>query len=73
MQIKTQLKTEYTPRHVPDAIIEVPDVPYTISGKKMEAPIKKILMKMPFETSINIDAMKNPESIDFFVEFAKTI
>lgn len=72
-QINNQLKKEYSPRHVPDEIIEVPDIPYTISGKKMEAPIKKILLKMPFEKSINMDAMKNPESVDFFVEFAKGI
>ena len=72
-QIKTQLKTEYTPRHVPDEIIEVADIPYTISGKKMEAPIKKILLKMPLEKSINFDSMRNPESVDFFIEFAKTI
>lgn len=72
-QIKDQLKKEYSPRHVPDEIIEVADIPYTISGKKMEAPIKKILLKMPFEKSINVDSMKNPESVDFFVEFAKTI
>ncbi|GGK31055.1 acetoacetyl-CoA synthetase [Yeosuana aromativorans] len=72
-QIKEQLKKEYSPRHVPDDIIEVADIPYTISGKKMEAPIKKILLKMPFEKSINVDSMKNPESVNFFVELAKTI
>ena len=72
-KIKTQLKKEYTPRHVPDGIIEVKDIPYTISGKKMEAPIKKILLKMPLEKSINFDSMRNPESVDFFIEFAKTI
>ncbi|ULC59804.1 acetoacetate--CoA ligase [Flaviramulus sp. BrNp1-15] len=72
-QINTQLKTEYSPRHVPDEIIEVPDIPYTISGKKMEAPVKKILLKMPFEKSINVDSMKNPESVEFFVELAKKI
>jgi len=71
--IKLTLRKEYSPRHVPDEIIEVKDLPYTISGKKMEAPVKKILLKMPFEKSINIDAMRNPESINFFVEFAKTI
>lgn len=70
-EINQQLKTDYSPRHVPDDIIEVADIPYTISGKKMEAPIKKILMKMPIETSINLDAMRNPESVDFFIEFAK--
>lgn len=72
-QIKTQLKTEYTPRHVPDDIIEVKDIPYTISGKKMEAPIKKILLKMPLEKSINFDSMRNPESVDFFIQFSKSI
>ena len=72
-QINQQLKTDYSPRHVPDEIIEVHDIPYTISGKKMEAPIKKILMKMPLETSINLDAMRNPESVDFFIAFAKQI
>ncbi len=72
-KIKTQLKTEYTPRHVPDEILEVKDIPYTISGKKMEAPIKKILLKMPLEKSINFDSMRNPESVEFFIEFAKDI
>jgi acetoacetyl-CoA synthetase len=72
-EICNTLKKEYTPRHVPDDIIEVPDIPYTISGKKMEAPVKKILLKMPFEKSINTDSMKNPESVDFFVALAKKI
>ncbi|RED48883.1 acetoacetate--CoA ligase [Seonamhaeicola aphaedonensis] len=71
--INNQLKSDYSPRHVPDEIIEVTDIPYTISGKKMEAPVKKILLKMPIEKSINMDAMRNPESIQFFVEFAKTL
>ncbi|MFV0541969.1 MAG: acetoacetate--CoA ligase [Aestuariibaculum sp.] len=72
-EINQRLKTEYSPRHIPDTIIEVPDIPYTISGKKMEAPIKKILMKMPLDKAINTDAMKNPESVRFFVAFAKQI
>lgn len=72
-QIISHLKTEYSPRHLPDEILEVADIPYTISGKKMETPVKKILLKMPLEKSINIDSMKNPESIDYFIEFSKTI
>lgn len=72
-KINIQLKTEYSPRHVPDEIIEVFDIPYTISGKKMEAPIKKILLGMPLEKSINFDAMRNPESVTFFIEFAKSL
>jgi len=72
-EINNRLKSEYSPRHVPDEIIEVSDIPYTISGKKMEAPIKKILLGMPLEKSINFDAMRNPESVAFFIEFQKRI
>lgn len=72
-QINNQLKKEYSPRHVPDEIIQVVDIPYTISGKKMEAPIKKILLGMSLEKSINFDSMRNPESVQFFIEFVKRI
>ena len=72
-KIKTTLKKEYSPRHVPDEIIEVVDLPYTISGKKMEAPVKKILLGFDLKKAINIDSMRNPESVEFFIEFAKKI
>lgn len=65
-RINQQLKTECSPRHVPDKIIVVPDIPYTISGKKMEAPVKKILMGKPVEKAANKGAMRNPESLNFF-------
>lgn len=71
--IKSALRKAYSPRHVPDAIIEVPDIPYTISGKKMETPVKKILMRLPLDKAINKDAMKNPDSVDFFVNYSKTL
>lgn len=63
------LKSKCSPRHVPDDIIQVEDIPYTISGKKMEAPVKKILMGMEIEHSLNKDAMRNPESLLFFKLF----
>lgn len=65
--IKTALRSAYSPRHVPDEIIEVKDLPYTISGKKMEMPVKKILMGK----QVNTGAVKNTESLDFFKGFAK--
>ncbi|MEO5905354.1 MAG: acetoacetate--CoA ligase, partial [Saprospiraceae bacterium] len=68
-EIKGGLRSRCSPRHVPDDIIVVPDIPYTISGKKMEAPVKKILMGMDIDQSLNKDAMKNPESLDFFLRF----
>jgi acetoacetyl-CoA synthetase len=69
-RIKTALRTAYSPRHVPDAIIEVPDIPYTISGKKMETPVKKILQKKPLDKAYNPDSMRNPNAMAFFIEMA---
>lgn len=68
--INKQIKIECSPRHVPDEIIAAPDLPYTISGKKMEAPVKKILLGKNVTTAANQGAMRNPESLDFFVAFA---
>ncbi|MGA1583592.1 MAG: acetoacetate--CoA ligase [Saprospiraceae bacterium] len=72
-RIKAQLRSECSPRHVPDDIIEVPDIPFTISGKKLEAPVKKILLGMHPGNAANPDAMRNPESLTFFINFSKSI
>ncbi|MBK7407247.1 MAG: acetoacetate--CoA ligase [Saprospirales bacterium] len=66
-RIAKALRTECSPRHVPDKVIAAPDIPYTISGKKMEAPVKKILLGIPKEKAANVDSMRNPESLEFFV------
>ena len=71
--IKSILRSDYTPRHVPDEILEVSDIPYTISGKKLEAPVKKILLGMEPEKAANFGAMRNPEAMDFFISFASKI
>jgi len=65
-KVKAQLRKQYSPRHVPDAVFEVQEIPYTISGKKMEMPIKKILMGTPVEKAVSLDAMRNPQSIEWF-------
>lgn len=70
-KISSTLRSDYSPRHVPDEIIAVPDIPYTISGKKTETPVKKILMgKNPHEV-INAGSLRNPQSMDFFAAFRK--
>lgn len=66
-EIKQNLKIQCSPRHIPDMIIQSPDIPYTLSGKKMEVPVKKILMGMDVSKSMNKDAVRNPEALDFFV------
>jgi acetoacetyl-CoA synthetase len=65
--IKNTLRTQYSPRHVPDTIEQVDDIPYTINGKKMEAPMKRILMGEDPSRCINLDTMRNPESLKAFV------
>ena len=72
-KIRQLLKSEYSPRHVPDEIIEVPDIPYTISGKKMETPVKKVLQRKPLDKAFHRDAMKNPEAMEFFIDFAQKV
>ena len=72
-KVNNHLRKACSPRHVPDQIIQVPDIPKTISGKKMETPVKKILMKMTTAKDFNRDAMKNPESMDWFFEYANRL
>ena len=70
-RIKDQLRREYTPRHVPDAIVAMPDIPMTLTGKKMEVPVRRILMGMAAEKAANLSAMRNPASIDDYVAYAR--
>ena len=73
LRINKALQTAYSPRHVPDEIIDCESIPKTISGKKMEAPVKKLLLGMELAASVNIGAMKNPESLQFFINLGKRI
>jgi acetoacetyl-CoA synthetase len=70
-RIKETLREDYSPRHVPDEIIQVPDIPYTISGKKTETPVKKILMGMNPDHVVNAGSLRNPDSMKFFASLAE--
>jgi acetoacetyl-CoA synthetase len=70
--IKQRIRTALSPRHIPDDIFAIGETPRTLSGKKLEVPVKKILTGMPIEKAANPDSMANPQSLDFFVELAKT-
>lgn len=72
-KIRQQLKNDYSPRHVPDEILEVPDLPYTISGKKLETPIKRLMMGISPEKAVNNGSLRNPEALDFFLAFRQKI
>ncbi len=70
-RIREQVRRNVSPHHVPDEIIAVPDVPRTLSGKKLEVPVKKLFLGVPVEKAISVDAMSNPQSIQYYVDFAK--
>ena len=69
-RIKQTLRNQFSPRHVPDAIYAITEVPYTISGKKLETPIKKILAGVDVSLATSRDTLRNPASLDQFIEFA---
>ncbi|MDQ6643996.1 MAG: acetoacetate--CoA ligase [Chloroflexota bacterium] len=72
-KIKGRLRSGISPHHVPDEVIAIPAVPRTLSGKKLEVPVKKLFMGVPVEKAISTDAMSNPQSIEYFVEFADKV
>ena len=65
------IRTALSPRFVPDEILQVAEVPRTLSGKKQELPIKKLLLGQPIEKVVNRDAMANPQCLEWYVAFAK--
>jgi acetoacetyl-CoA synthetase len=71
-KLRSTIRKECSPRHVPDEIYLAPGIPYTISGKKTETPVKKILMGKDPATVVNAGALRNPEAMQYFVEFYKT-
>jgi acetoacetyl-CoA synthetase len=56
---------------VPDKILHVHAIPYTLTGKKMEVPVRRILMGVPAEKAANRAAMSNVESLDYFIAYAR--
>ena len=67
-KIKTKIRTETTPRHVPAKIIPVEDIPYTLNGKKVEIAVSKIIQG---EDVTNRDALANPDSLDLYKNIAE--
>ncbi len=72
-KIRQKISEEISPRCVPDEIFAVPEIPRTLSGKKLEVPIKKILLGAEPTSALSRDSLSNPDSIDRFVEVAKRL
>jgi acetoacetyl-CoA synthetase len=69
-RIRTRVRSDCSPRHVPDAVLAVPAVPRTLSGKALELPVKRILMGQPTDVVVSRDSLANPEALAFFEEVA---
>ena len=70
-RLKDAIKAGLSARHVPNEIFQVASIPRTLSGKKMELPVKKLLMGTPPEQVFKLDAMANADSVAWFSEFAR--
>lgn len=68
--VRERIKAALSARHVPNEIFQVDEIPRTLSGKKMELPVKKLLLGHSLDKIANPDAMANPASLQWFVDFA---
>jgi acetoacetyl-CoA synthetase len=69
-KVATEIRGRCSPRHVPDVLVEIDEVPRTLSGKILEVPVKRILTGTAPERAASRDSLANPGSLDFFVEYA---
>ena len=68
-----EIRTQLSPRHVPDRILAVPDIPKTLNGKRLEVPVKRLLMGEPLEDVASPGSLADPEALRFFADLAPTI
>ena len=66
------MREDCSPRHVPDEIVQITEVPRTLSGKLLEVPVKRILMGTPAEQAASRESLANPAALDQFVAMAAT-
>jgi acetoacetyl-CoA synthetase len=71
-KIARRIREDCSPRHVPNEIMQIDEVPRTLSGKMLEVPVKRILMGTPPQQAASVDSLVNPRSLERFVELAQT-
>ena len=69
-EIKRRIREQCSPRHVPDEVLQIQEVPRTLSGKALEVPVKRILMGTRPERAASRDSLANPAALDWFVDLA---
>ncbi len=65
--IRQRIREDCSPRHVPDEVLAIPEVPRTLSGKVLEVPVKRVLTGMPVEQAASRESLANPAALDYFV------
>jgi acetoacetyl-CoA synthetase len=68
--LREQIRSEVSPRHVPDEILQIPAVPHTRTGKKLEVPVKRLLQGAPLEQVVNLGSVDEPALLDFYTALA---
>jgi acetoacetyl-CoA synthetase len=68
--IKARIRGDVSPRHVPDEILQIAEVPRTLSGKVLEVPVKRILTGTPASEAASVESLANPHALDYFVQLA---
>ena len=72
-EIARRVREHCSPRHVPDQVFQIAEVPRTLSGKVLEVPVKRILMGTPVEKAASRDSLANPAALDYFVELGASL
>jgi acetoacetyl-CoA synthetase len=67
--VRDAIRREISPRHLPDRIVQIPEVPKTLNGKKLEVPVKRILEGVPIGEAVSLGSIANPDSVFFFEKF----
>jgi acetoacetyl-CoA synthetase len=69
-RIRDRIREDCSPRHVPNAVHRIAEVPRTLSGKALEVPVKRILLGEPPDTTVSRDALANPDALAYFEELS---
>jgi acetoacetyl-CoA synthetase len=72
-RIKATIRQRCSPRHVPDEIMEVPAVPHTLTGKRLEVPVKRLIQGIPLERAVNRGVVDRPDVLPFFADLGRRV
>jgi acetoacetyl-CoA synthetase len=72
-RINDVIRRQCSPRHVPDEIRAVPAIPHTLTGKRLEVPVKRLIQGFPLERAVNPGAVDRPDLLDYYAELGRRL